>query len=73
MTPKQTAIFNTFAVLAIGAGGGLAVFALFSLFTLAEISIGIAAALLIAVIKLTYNMELSKAEALAKLNELSKK
>jgi hypothetical protein len=73
MTPKQIAVLNTFKVLAIGIGGGFFVAALLSFFTLEEIGLGLAIILLISAMKLTYEMELSKAESLAKLNEISKK
>ena len=73
MTPKQIAVFNTLKVLAIGIGGGFFIAVLFSLFTLEQVGVGLAVLLLVAAIKLTYDMELTKAESLAKLNELSKK
>jgi uncharacterized membrane protein YgaE (UPF0421/DUF939 family) len=73
MTPKQTAVLNVVKIFAIGIGAGISIAFLTELFTLEQLGIGVSVALLAYMIKMVYDIELAKAETLAKLNEISKK
>lgn len=72
MTPKMTALRNTLGVFAAGIAGGLVMAFIVTTFTLAQIGVGFSALMLLAIGKLMYELELSKAECREALKDLEK-
>jgi hypothetical protein len=73
MTPKKTALIQTAKLFAIAFGAGVLVNVLFAFFTVAQIGFVFALIVLAALIKMVYDLELSKAEHLETLNKLNDK
>lgn len=69
MTPKQTALRNVAFMLATALLAGLAIGSVFTYFTVTQIGIAFCALMFIWALKMLYDMELDKAERLAKLNQ----
>jgi hypothetical protein len=72
MTPKQTALIQTLKLFGIAVAAGILINVAFAYFTLAQVGIAFALAVLAALIKFVYDLELSKAEHLEALNTLNK-
>ena len=70
MTPKQTALIQTFKLFAIAILAGVLVNVAFTYFTVAQIGIAFALAVFAALVKMIYDVELSKAEHLEALNKM---
>ncbi len=73
MTPKQTALVQVFKIIGLAAIIGSICGMLISLFSLQQVAWGLMILALLFLIKMVYDIELSKAENLAKLNEISQK
>jgi hypothetical protein len=73
MTPKQTALLRVTKLIAyvIACYAGLVV--AFNVFSTNEILAGLGGIFIVYLLKLEYDFELHKAEALERLNEVSKK
>ena len=69
MTPKQTALRNVGILVASSIVTGLAVGLLFTYFSASTVLIGVCSLLFAFAIKMVYDVELAKAEALDKLNK----
>jgi hypothetical protein len=70
MTPKKTALIQTVKLFAIAISAGVLVNVLFAFFTIAQIGFVFALIVLVALIKMVYDLELSKAEHLDALNKM---
>ena len=72
MTPQKTALIQTAKLFAIAFGTGVLVNVLFAFFTIAQIGFVFALIVLAVLIKMVYDLELSKAEHFEALDELNK-
>ena len=72
MTPKQTALVQTAKLFAIAILAGVLINVAFAYFTIVQIGIALAVAVMAALGKMVYDIELSKAEHLKSLNELNR-
>jgi hypothetical protein len=72
MTPKQTALINVAKLVTVAILAGAMTSLAFTFFTIAQIGIAFALAVMAALIKFVYDIELSKAEHLDALNTLNK-
>jgi formate/nitrite transporter FocA (FNT family) len=72
MTPKQTALTQTLKLFALAILAGVLINVAFAFFTIVQIGIALAVAVLAALGKMVYDIELSKAEHLKSLNELNR-
>ena len=70
MTPKQTALIQTFKLFSIAILAGVLINVAFAYFTLAQVGIAFALVVLALLIKFVYDLELSKAEHLDALNKM---
>ena len=70
MTPKKIALVQTAKLFAIAFGASVLVNVLFAFFTLAQIGFVFALIVLAVLIKMVYDLELSKAEHLDALNKM---
>jgi len=70
---KQTALVQTAKLFAIAILAGVLINVAFAFFTIVQIGIAFAVAVLAALGKMVYDIELSKAEHLETLKELNKK
>jgi hypothetical protein len=70
MTPKKIALIQTAKLFTIAFSAGVLVNVLFAFFTLAQIGFVFALIVLAALIKMVYDLELSKAEHLEALNKM---
>ena len=73
MTPKQTALIQTLKLFAVALSIGMLTSLAFAYFTVSQIGIGFCIVMMAFLGKMVYDIELSKAEHLATLNELNKK
>lgn len=71
MTPKQIALYQVAKIISLSVIVGLSCGFLFSYFSFKEMAVGLTVFVLIFLIKLVYDIELSRAETLAKLNKTS--
>ena len=72
MTPKQTALIQTFKLFSIAILAGVLIIVACAYFTIVQVGIAFALAVLAALVKFVYDLELSKAEHLDALNTLNK-
>ena len=70
MTPKQTALIQTFKLFALAILAGVLVNVAFTYFTVAQVGTAFALAIFAALVKMIYDVELSKAEHLDALNKM---
>jgi hypothetical protein len=70
MTPKQTALIQTFKLFAIAVLAGVLINVAFAYLTIAQVGIAFALVVLALLIKFVYDLELSKAEHLESLNKM---
>jgi protein-L-isoaspartate O-methyltransferase len=73
LSPKQTALIQTFKLFSIAVLAGVLINVAFAYFTIVQVGIGFALAVLAALVKFVYDLELSKAEHQETLKELNKK
>jgi hypothetical protein len=72
MTPKQTALAQTLKLFTIAIAAGVLINVAFAFFTIVQIGIAFALVVFVALGKMVYDIELSKAEHLDALNTLNK-
>jgi hypothetical protein len=72
MTPKQTALIQTLKLFAIAIAAGVLINVAFAYFTIVQIGTAFALVVFAALVKMVYDIELSKAEHLDALNTLNK-
>jgi Flp pilus assembly protein TadB len=70
MTPKQTALIQTFKLFAVAVFAGVVINVAFAYLTVAQVGIAFALVVLALLIKFVYDLELSKAEHLESLNKM---
>jgi hypothetical protein len=70
MTAKQTALIQTAKLFAIAIAIGVLANVAFNYFTIVQIGTAFAVAVLAALVKMVYDVELSRAEHLAALNKM---
>ena len=70
MTPKQTALIQTLKLFAFAFLASVLISVAFTYFTVAQVGIAFALAVFAALVKMIYDVELSKAEHLAALNKM---
>ena len=70
MTPKQTALIQTFKLFSIAVLAGVLINVAFTYFTVAQVGTAFALAIFAALVKMIYDVELSKAEHLDALNKM---
>jgi hypothetical protein len=70
MTPKQTALIQTFKLFSIAILAGVLINVAFAYLTVAQVGIGFALVVLAFLIKSVYDLELSKAQHLDALNKM---
>ena len=70
MTPKQTALIQTFKLFAIAILAGVLINVAFVYFTVAQVGTAFALVVFAALVKMIYDVELSKAEHLESLNKM---
>jgi len=70
MTPKQTALVQTFKLFSIAVLAGVLINVAFAYLTVAQVGIAFALVVLALLIKFVYDLELSKAEHLESLNKM---
>jgi hypothetical protein len=70
MTPKQTALIQTFKLFSIAVLAGVLINVAFAFLTVAQVGIAFALVVLALLIKFVYDLELSKAQHLESLNKM---
>jgi len=70
MTPKQTALVQTFKLFSIAVLAGVLINVAFAYLTVAQVGIAFALVVLSLLIKFVYDLELSKAQHLESLNKM---